>query len=283
MVRYRQHSIDDHGPLGSSPVSFQILDIVLYRSNDQRRIISLRPGYLNIITGASKTGKSALIEIIDYCLGSGSCRIPEGVIRQTVEWVGHSGFRVEDGHVFVARRLPQGGQNASTEVYYAVQHEIQIPERSTLRQTTNPEALIKLLSRHRHMRRKSHQPPAGQTRDILTATIRHALFFCFQQQSEVMSNRHLFHRQSEQFVPQAIKDVLPYFLGAVDDDQVAKMIQLRELRQNLEPLNESWQSMKPSGAVVFHVLTRFWLKHKMPDSCGPTTLSPQGLRRTVLL
>jgi predicted AAA+ superfamily ATPase len=66
-------------------VSFQILDIILYSFNGERRILSLRPGELNIITGASKTGKTALIEIIDYCLGSDECKIPEGVIRSAVE------------------------------------------------------------------------------------------------------------------------------------------------------------------------------------------------------
>jgi len=82
-------------------MSFQILDIVLYGFNQQRRVLSLRPGQLNIITGASKTGKTALIEIVDYCMGSSECRIPEGVIRRAVEWVGVR-LSVRDGHVFVA-------------------------------------------------------------------------------------------------------------------------------------------------------------------------------------
>ena len=65
-------------------MSFQIMDVVLYGFNGQRRAVSLLPGKLNIITGASKTGKTALIEIIDYALGSGECRIPAGIIRKAV-------------------------------------------------------------------------------------------------------------------------------------------------------------------------------------------------------
>lgn len=67
-------------------MSFQILDIVLFGPQERRRVLSLHPGAVNIITGASKTGKSAIIEIIDYCLGSSACGVPEGVIRRTVEW-----------------------------------------------------------------------------------------------------------------------------------------------------------------------------------------------------
>jgi len=38
---------------------------------------------LNVVTGKSSTGKSALIEIFDYCFGSGEDTIPKGVITKT--------------------------------------------------------------------------------------------------------------------------------------------------------------------------------------------------------
>jgi len=216
-------------------MSFQILEIVLYGFNGQRRILSLRPGELNIITGASKTGKTALIEIIDYCLGSSECRIPEGIIRKAVEWAGLR-LQVTDGQVFVARKLPAPSVKASADIYYDIKTKVDIPEPSSLRQTTNPNALESLLSQHAGIGENIHQPGPEQTRTALTATIRHALFFSFQQQSEVISNKHLFHKQSEQFIPQAIKDVLPYFLGAVDENHVAKVTELRRLRRDLRGL-----------------------------------------------
>lgn len=37
---------------------------------------------LNIITGRSSTGKSALIEIFDYCMGGKTSTIPQGVITK---------------------------------------------------------------------------------------------------------------------------------------------------------------------------------------------------------
>jgi DNA repair exonuclease SbcCD ATPase subunit len=213
-------------------MSFQVLDIVLYGFNQQQRVLSLRPGHLSIITGGSKTGKTALIEIIDYCLGSSECRIPEGIIRQAVEWAGLR-LQIQGGQAFVARRLPTRLQKSSPDVYYEVQSEIHLPEYKKLKPVTNPQTLESLLSKHAGIGENVHHPPEGQTRRALTANIRHALFFSFQQQSEVISNKHLFHKQSEQFIPQAIKDVLPYFLGAVDDDHMAKMGKLRRLRQDL--------------------------------------------------
>jgi hypothetical protein len=64
----------------------QICDIVLYSRTGERRILPLRVGGVNIITGESRTGKSALIDIVDYCLGRNPCNIPVGPIRDTVAW-----------------------------------------------------------------------------------------------------------------------------------------------------------------------------------------------------
>ncbi len=219
-------------------MSFQILDVVLYGFNKQRRVLSLRPGELNVVTGASKTGKTALIEIIDYCLGASECSIPAGIIRDTVQWVGLR-LQVADGHVVIARRLPTAGQAASSDVFYAVGKELEIPDYSALLQTTNPRALVGLLTSHAGISENLFEPPEGQTRAALTATVRHALFCCFQHQSEVISNKYLFHKQSEEWIPQAIKDTIPYFLGAVDDEHVAKLGELRKLRHELRGLRRS--------------------------------------------
>ncbi len=216
-------------------MSFQVINIVLYGFNQEQRVLSLKPGRLNIVTGSSKSGKTALIEILDYCFGASECGIPEGVIRQTVEWVGVR-LQVPEGQVFVARRLPPNGQLASSDVFYAVGKIIGLPVYSSLMQTTNPKALEKLLTTHAGISQNIHEPPFGQTRTPLPANIRHALFYCFQQQSEVNSNRYLFHKQSEQWIPQAIKDTMPYFLGAVDDEHVAKMAELRRIRHEVRGL-----------------------------------------------
>ena len=46
-------------------------------------MVKFESGVVNVISGASKTGKSAVVAIIDYCLGSDKCAIPVGVIQET--------------------------------------------------------------------------------------------------------------------------------------------------------------------------------------------------------
>ena len=78
-------------------------------------------------------------------------------------------------------------------------------------------------------------PEDDESRDPLEANIRHALFCCFQSQDEVTARNYLFHRQSEGLpITNAIRDTLPYFLGAVSEEAVLlateKRTKDRELR-----------------------------------------------------
>lgn len=84
-------------------MTLKILEIVIYSHDGRRRNLSLNVDGVSIITGASKTGKSALVDIVDYCFGSNECRVPEGPIRHAVAWFGLR-LKLASGEAFVARK-----------------------------------------------------------------------------------------------------------------------------------------------------------------------------------
>lgn len=213
-------------------MSMQLLDIVLYSHDGRRRVLSLNSGGVNVITGASKTGKSALIDIVDYCFGSGECRVPEGPIRRAVSWFGLR-MQLAKGEAFVARRCPSSHAASSEDCFVEVGEVVEVPDGSELRQTTNTKGLGALLSGWSGISDNLHDPAPGQTRPALTASIRHALALCFQPQDEIIRRQQLFHGAGDNFIAQGLKDTLPYFLGAVDDDYVRKRGELRRLREKL--------------------------------------------------
>lgn len=57
---------------------------------------------LNVVTGKSSTGKSALIEIFDYCFGSGENTIPKGVITTSAA-IYYVAFSVNEQSIVIAR------------------------------------------------------------------------------------------------------------------------------------------------------------------------------------
>jgi hypothetical protein len=86
-------------------------------------------------------------------------------------------------------------------------------------------------------------PPSSATRPPLQATIDHALIFCFQRQDEISSRRLLFHRQGEEFMPQTIRDVLPYFLGTLDPDDIVTRAELRAATLEMQRLEQRLQAL----------------------------------------
>lgn len=207
---------------------FQILNIVVYGTNKKVRSIELKPNAVNIITGQSKSGKSALIHIVDYCLGRSECNVPAGIIRKHVEWYAVK-LQTSSGEVFIARRNPNPGNKSSEDIYIERGTSIDFPEASSLIKNANLVTLESILNQTLGIEEYSHEPKAGQTRRPGVADISKALFYCFQEQSEIDDQKFLFHRQGEPFIPQSIKDYLPYFLGAVTDEVIQNKEELRKL------------------------------------------------------
>jgi len=212
----------------------QIIEIVLYGNSGQRRVLPLRAGQTNIITGGSATGKSALIEIVDYCLGSGECRIPEGVIRDTVSWFGVR-LQFTNDQMFLARQNPTALNQSTTNRAYIIQgNSVVSPTTAPLEPNTTVEAITNTLTAKIGISENLQVPPSGHTRRPLAATIRHALVFCFQQQNEIASKDTLFHKQYDSFIAQGIRDTIPYFLGAIREDRLALEQELTRARRELK-------------------------------------------------
>lgn len=93
--------------------------ILLFDKNGEKRKVQLEQG-INIITGESKTGKSALVEIIDYCLCSSRCTVPKGIITEFAE-VYAIIMNINDRSYVIARqRWVNGGKMLFEEVLNSV-------------------------------------------------------------------------------------------------------------------------------------------------------------------
>lgn len=227
----------------------QILEIVLYSHHGQRRVLPINPGRTNIITGKSATGKSALIEIVDYCLGRRECNVPEGIIRDTVAWFGLR-LQFPTGQMFIARQTPLPHQHSTNRAYIEEGEVVESPESAPQEPNTTIESIENTLTIKLGISPNLNIPSSTETRLPLPANIRHALFFCFQQQNDIAAKNYLFYRQYETHIPQAIKDTLPYFLGAIQENRLALEQDLararRELRRAEQLLSEA-QALRGDG------------------------------------
>lgn len=213
----------------------QLDKLVLFNHDGDTRPVEFTSGALNVITGDSRTGKSSLINILRFLLGSAKPNVPFGPIQQTVAWYAlHA--HVGATHFLIARKAPPGDHEGNDAMLLI--GETPTPALAELEHNTSRGALRDYLGGLLGLEDNRNQPALGQTRHALSASFVHSLLYCFQGQGEIANPDILFHRQNREWMPQTIRDTLPYFLGAQGAEDLRRREELVERRRELRRLSQ---------------------------------------------
>jgi len=229
---------------------FEIVRIVLWPKDSSKSIrsVTFLPGRLNIISGVSRTGKSAIIPIIDYCLASDRCTIPTGIIRQKTAWFGVV-VRTTEGEKLFARKEPETLQ-ATDDMHVAeAPNDITVP---TIIHKNATRDLVKQRLDHlaglTKLSFSADDPEGGLGRP----SFRDLAAFTFQPQNIVANPNALFYKADTVEHRQKLRSIFPYVLGAISAETLARRHQLqqlqRELRRkeqelfNISAVSERWRA-----------------------------------------
>ncbi|HET8890930.1 MAG TPA: DUF3732 domain-containing protein [Candidatus Angelobacter sp.] len=212
--------------------------------------IELPANKVSVITGWSGTGKSSIIAIVDYVLGSDKCAIPVGIIRESVSWYG---LRVETalGVMRIARRSPHD-QDYSND-YELLTHDegaraaTQFPIRN--RHLDDFKALMDSLCGLSDLPLVSGEQPKGWSG---RASFRDMAAFNFLPQHIVANPYTLFFKTDTTEHREKLRRVFPVVLGSKTNQQLRIEHQLSglqseekrlslELRQRRSAI-ESWRA-----------------------------------------
>lgn len=223
---------------------FQIRSILLWPRNPAFRPRRLRfdLGKVNVISGASRTGKSAVIPIIDYCLGSSTCSIPVNTIRKHCEWFGVI-VATAQGDILLARREP--GAQRSTDDMFLLEADtiIDIPDR--IAKNTNAEAVKRLLDDLAQLSKLDFTGGEESAGFEGRPSFRDLAAFTFQPQNIVANPDVLFFKTNSYEHREKLRKIFPYVLGAVTPGLMAKQFELgrakSELRRKERELKDAQQ------------------------------------------
>lgn len=211
----------------------KISSIHIYSHDGQRRDLQFNINGLNVITGRSSTGKSALSEIIEYCMGCSSFNIPEGVIRNKVSWFAVI-YQFDKEQVLVAKPTPPNGNASCSTAMLKRGDKLEIPNFKDLLVNTDDDTIVELLSRLLGIPENRTEVALEDSRNSYAANIKHTFYYLFQKQGLIANRDQLFYRQNEQFQPQAICDTLPILLGVSSYDRYILENELRIARRDLK-------------------------------------------------
>lgn len=209
------------------------------------RSINFARNKVNIITGESHTGKSALLDIIDYCFLASSHKLPDSVINENVEWYGLS-FYVNQKTYVIARRSPRGN-SVSSEYYFSSLGTI--PD--TPIANTREADLKRILEAEFKIDDKVTIPYGG---DSLRANskVSFRYFFIFNTISEdIITNSNVFFdKQSEDRYREALPRIFDMAMGIDDISNMAARERKEALERELSRIERKSSQLR-SGRDVF--------------------------------
>lgn len=221
----------------------KIRSIHIYSHNGQRRDLNFKVDGLNVITGRSSTGKSALSEIIEYCMGRSSFNVPEGIIRDKVAWFAVI-YQFEKEMILVAKPTPPSGGASCSTAMLRRGTQLPAPEFGDLGVNTDDESIVELLSRLLGIPENRTEVALEHSRASYDANVKHTFYYLFQKQGLVANKDQLFYRQNEQFQPQAIRDTLPILLGVSSHDRFENEANLRIAQRDLKISNKKLEQAR---------------------------------------
>jgi hypothetical protein len=211
---------------------WNISNIFFIGVSGQRRDVVLVPDAVNIITGASGTGKSTLIKAIDYCLGSSKCELPAHVRRRCIA-VGVK-WTAGDAEIVIGRIVPPVGQASSTHMFAASGRNLPLP--TTMEEfegATTLDAAKAFLERAFGIGDLPGEIEAsGVARG--RATIRHVTPYIFVTKEVIYSESVLLHGLEKAATARDILATMPYFLRVADEATALDERRLRQLQQALD-------------------------------------------------
>lgn len=225
---------------------FQLRQVILWpRRGGEPRVVKFEPGMVNVISGASKTGKSSVIPIIDYCLGSDKCAIPVGVIRETCSWFGVLIDTVE-GQKLLARREP-GELKNSGEMFLLEAPEIEPPQEIQAK-NQNVEHVKAVLNRLAGLANLQFEP-GTEDRFKFRPSFRDLMAFLFQPQNIVANPDVMFFKADTTEHREKLKTIFPYVLGAVSSELLQARHELDRIQRVLRRKESELKARQDSGAV----------------------------------
>lgn len=201
-------------------------------------------GVVNVITGGSRSGKSAIIPIIDYCLASSDCVIPIDVIRDNASWYGIV-LKTNGSSVLIARRVPTASDVSND--FYVELGNLKVPKEipGPNQNTDGVKVILNDISGVPSFRLDTEEDPRPYQsrlgfRDLMALT--------FQSQDIVANQNVFFYKTHAHEHRERLKNWFPYILGAANMDTLAARQRLALIEKRLAATRREAERAKQVSA-----------------------------------
>jgi hypothetical protein len=199
------------------------------------RVINFDIDNVNVVTGWSGTGKSAIVSIIDYVLGSSTCSIPVGVIRDLTSWYGLV-IELKDELMMIAREKPASRQ-VSSEYWVVPRYHLgaALPPRPVANEKVDLfKSRMDTLAGLSDLRLSPDETEGFSER----ASFRDMAAFNFLPQHIVANPYTMFFKADSNDHKRKLSNVLPLALGIITNDDLMRLHRFNLLQKQARDIEQ---------------------------------------------
>lgn len=210
---------------------FNFEKLILWFHAGGKRELTFQPNKVNVITGESSTGKSAILQIIDYCLFASRSKISESIINENVSWYGIT-ININDKKYTICRSSLSEG-NVTHNYYFSSSGNV--PE---LPETNSDEKTIKsLLETEFGIDRNVRIPFGGKVlKTGSKISLRYFLLFTTISEDIITDSSVYFDKQNESRYREALPRIFDIAVGIDNIENVLKKEKKLSLESEIKKL-----------------------------------------------
>ena len=216
----------------------KIKKIFIYSYDGRIRQINFNTSGVNIITGAKSTGKSSILDIVDYCSGRSECLISSGIISNKASWVGVIFELNNKTQILIAKPLPEKNQKEVSKGFMKTGVNLSVPLYDELHINTNDEVIILTLGNSINIETTHTNLSESSTRENYKFNFKHTKYYLFQPQNLIANKDFLFYNQSDYWKSINLKDTLPIILKADIPERRAIFEEIKETKREIKILEK---------------------------------------------
>ncbi len=232
-------------------MKFYINKIIVWKKDNDQKIIPFLPNKVNVVTGGPNTGITTIMKIIDYCLFASNSDIPDTINQDVLVYGLNITFNQNNYSIF--RKASSKNNPQYSDEYYFLENDILLTNLESLNKYSKKEKELKNILRKEYVgiTEDFELRPVGKIRDGHKLKIDYLFLFNTISQKIIMDSSDYFDFNLNKRNSELYKDFLTSFFDfSIDNLTEEYHIQNKTIQKIQKNIGETEGKINKEETII---------------------------------